>query len=75
MYIKVKVKTGSKKEAVKKLSKDRFEISVREKAQRNEANLRVREIIARELGLSLGKVKILTGHHSPSKIFTVDAPQ
>jgi len=66
------VKAGSKKEFVKKLSGDLFEISVREKAERNQANVRVRELVAKELKVPIEKVKILTGHHSPGKIFVVD---
>jgi uncharacterized protein YggU (UPF0235/DUF167 family) len=71
MYIKVRVKTGSKKEIVKKVSEDHFEVSVREKAERNLANTRVREIIAEQVGLTVRKVKIIKGHHSPSKILSI----
>lgn len=73
MYIKVRIKTGSKREIIKKISEDHFEVSVREKAERNLANTRVREIIAEELGLSIRKVRIIKGHHSPSKILSVGA--
>ncbi len=36
------------------------------------ANTRVRELIAEELGVSVAKVKILTGHHSRGKMVVVD---
>jgi uncharacterized protein YggU (UPF0235/DUF167 family) len=46
-------------------------ISVKEPAERNLANTRVREIIAARLGVLLGKVRIFTGHHSRSKIVSI----
>lgn len=70
MYIKVKVKTGAKREAVKRISTDHFNISVKEKAEHNYANTRLLEIIR---NLFHGKpVKIISGHHSPSKIISVE---
>ena len=41
IYIRVKVSAGAKKENLKKIKNDHFEISVREKAERNMANARV----------------------------------
>ncbi len=71
MYIKVHVVAGAKKELVTKRGPDSYDISVREPAERNLANRRVLELVARELGLSVGKVRIVSGHHSPSKILSV----
>ena len=71
MYIKVQVVAGAKKELVTKRGPDSYDISVREPAERNLANRRVLELVARELGLSVGKVRIVSGHHSPSKILSV----
>ena len=62
---------GAKKELVTKRGPDSYDISVREPAERNLANRRVLELVARELGLSVGKVRIVSGHHSPSKILSV----
>jgi uncharacterized protein YggU (UPF0235/DUF167 family) len=72
MYIKVKVIAGAKKENLLRISEDHFEISVREKAERNMANARVCEIIAEFFTVSIGKTKIISGHHSPGKILSVD---
>ena len=70
MYIKVKVKSGAKREVVEKNSEDNFHISVREKAERNMANNRILEIFR---NMHRGKpVKIVSGHHSPSKIISVE---
>lgn len=71
MYIKVKVTAGAKKESFKQKSKDHFEISVKEEAKQNMANRKVLEIVARELGVPKEKIKIISGHHSPSKILSV----
>ncbi len=72
MYIHVKVRAGAKKELLETLSAGRFAVSVREKAERNMANERVREIVARQYGVPVGKIRLISGHHSPSKIFSVD---
>ncbi len=72
MYIKIKVTAGARKEKLTQISEDHFEISVREKAERNMANVRVREMIADFFVVPVGKTKIISGHHSPGKIFSVD---
>jgi uncharacterized protein YggU (UPF0235/DUF167 family) len=72
MYIKVKVTAGAKKEKFTQTSSDHFEVSVKEKAERNMANTRVREMIAEFFKVPLGKAKLVSGHHSPGKIFDVD---
>ena len=70
MYIKVKVIAGSKKEKTIKNSPDRFEIWVKEPAERNLANTRVLEIVRVKFP---GKnVQIINGHHSPSKLLVID---
>ena len=72
MYIKVRVATGVKKEAWKEISVDTFEASVKEPAERNLANTRVKELAADHFKVSVGKVRIVSGHHSPSKILSID---
>lgn len=52
-------------------TKDHFEVSVRELAERNLANRRIIELVARHFKLPVGKVRIISGHHSPSKILNV----
>lgn len=61
----------AKKELVAKKSPDLYDIAVREPAERNLANRRVLELVARELGVSVGKVRLVSGHHNPSKILSV----
>jgi len=74
MYIKVKVTAGAKKETLEQESPDHFKISVREKAERNMANRRVVELLAENYRLKPHQVKIISGHHSPSKILSIDLP-
>lgn len=72
MYVKVRVTAGAKKESVLRIGENRFDIAVKEKAEQNQANRRVMEIIAREFTIRKGGVRIVSGHHSPSKIISIE---
>jgi len=72
MYIRVSVIPNAKKERIKTISDTRFEMQVKEPAERNLANKRVRTLLAETLGVSVGKVQLVTGHRSPVKMFAVD---
>jgi hypothetical protein len=72
VYIKVKVKTNAKKEKIVKKSEDHFDISVKEPAERNLANKKVLELVRNYFKVYNGKVRIVSGHHSPSKIISLD---
>jgi uncharacterized protein YggU (UPF0235/DUF167 family) len=71
MYIKVHVYAGMKKEQVTKKKDDTYEIVTKAPAERNIANEKVREIIAAEYGVSIKAVRIVNGHHNPSKLLEV----
>lgn len=71
-YIHVKVTAGARKESFKKKSEDHFEISVREKAERNMANNRILELVAEHFKVPVAKVRIINGHRHPSKLIVVD---
>ncbi len=71
MHIKVRARTGAKNEEVKKVSGDHFEVCVREKPKGNMANRRIIELIARQLGVSAAKVRIIKGHRGPSKTLSI----
>lgn len=73
MYIHAKVTAGAKKESFKKKSEAHFEISVREKAERNLANTRILQILAGYFKVPISKVRIVNGHRHPSKLLVVDA--
>lgn len=72
MYIRVRVFPAQKSELVKEVGENRLEIRVREKAEQNLANKRVMEILTEKYGVSLGKIRLLNGHHHPIKLFSVE---
>lgn len=72
MYIKVEVNAGAKTEVVKKNKDDSFDISVRQMPEQNQANKRVLELIRRQFADKRVIIKIVSGHHSPSKIISID---
>lgn len=67
----MKVTAGAKKELIEKIKDDEYRIFVREPAERNLANERVCELVAHEVGVVRPKVRIISGHHSPSKILSI----
>lgn len=69
-YIKVRAKAGSKSEKIEQKSDDYFIISVKEKAEMNMANKKIIAIL--QDFFNTKKIRIISGHHSPSKIFSVD---
>ena len=73
MYIKIRAYPESKKELFIKESPDHFEVRVREKAEQNQANRRVLELVREHFGSV--QVRIVSGHHSPSKIVSVDGAE
>ena len=72
MYIHVKVSAGAGKESWKQKSPDHFEISVKEKAERNLANNRVLALVAKHFKVPVNKVRIVNGHRHPSKLLIVE---
>jgi uncharacterized protein YggU (UPF0235/DUF167 family) len=72
MYVHVRVTPGGKREFVTKVSDTEYELMVREPAERNLANRRVIELIARVCNTLPKNVKILTGHRSSSKMLSVE---
>ena len=71
MYVKVSVKTGARQESFVAATPDHFEIAVREKPVQNMANRRVIELVARHFKVPASKIRIINGHHSPSKLLSV----
>ncbi len=72
MYIKVTVTPGARKETVEEVGDRTFLVTVRAPAAQNHANTRVRELFAERFAIPLGKVRILTGHRSRSKMLSID---
>lgn len=70
MYIKVFVTPDAKREKVEEKG-ETLVIAVREPAEGNRANTRVRELVAARYGAPLAKVRILTGHRSRAKMISI----
>ena len=68
--VRVRVTAGAKKERFESAG-ERCIIAVKEKAQRNEANERVRELVAAHFGVSVVAVRIISGHRSPHKTLAI----
>ena len=71
-YIHVKVTAGAGKESFRKKTEDHFEISVRQKAERNLANARVLLLVAEHFKVPVKKVSIINGHKHPSKLIVIE---
>ncbi|MCI0597659.1 DUF167 domain-containing protein [Candidatus Parcubacteria bacterium] len=71
-YVRVDARPSAKRESIIETDAKTYTISVREPAERNLANIRVRELLAERLGVPVGKVRMISGHRSPHKIFDVD---
>ena len=71
MYLNVHVTPGAKREKVQELASGALVISVKEPAERNQANNRVRELVAQHYKLPVGKVRLVAGFRSPRKIVSV----
>ena len=79
MYIHLKVTAGAREEnfsprhgGASKLSEDHFEVSVKQKAERNLANARVLQLVAEYFKVPVSKVRIINGHRHPSKLLIID---
>lgn len=65
--VSIKVFAGAKKEKAEWEGSEKARLFVREPAQHNLANTRVRELVAKHFGVPIGAVSLLTGHRSPNK--------
>jgi uncharacterized protein YggU (UPF0235/DUF167 family) len=71
MYIRVSVYPDNKKESVVVLGENRLEIKVKEPAERNLANSRVKELLALRYKIDIKQVRLISGHQSSRKIFSL----
>ena len=72
MYIKIKAVPGAKKELFEQEKENVFKIKVKEPARMNLANKRIIELVARHFKVPTRKVKIVSGHHHPHKLLSVE---
>lgn len=71
MYVHVAVYPGSKRESFTELKPHRYEIKVKELAERNLANKRVKELLAAHYKTTEQEVRLVSGHQNSRKIFAV----
>jgi len=65
MIIKVKVKSGSRQQTIKKISEENYKINLKERAEDNKANLELLKLLKKEFGK---QPRILKGRTSKNKI-------
>jgi len=71
LKVKVKVTPGASKELINEIGENMLEVFVREPAQKNMANNRVRDLIAAHYGAPTSSARIETGHRSRNKIISI----
>ncbi|OJI06854.1 MAG: hypothetical protein COX02_00705 [Candidatus Vogelbacteria bacterium CG22_combo_CG10-13_8_21_14_all_37_9] len=71
MYLKVRVIPDSKADLIEELKADLWRIYVREPAEHNLANQKVLSLVARQKGINPSSIRIVSGHHSRSKILSI----
>ena len=72
MLIHVKVTTEANHYSIEEKRPTAFNISVKEPALENKANRKVVSMLAEHFKVSPAKIRIITGHHAPGKIFEIE---
>jgi uncharacterized protein YggU (UPF0235/DUF167 family) len=72
MYIKVEAVPDAHRERIEQISETRYRVWVREPATRNLANRRIGALLADFFEVKEKQVRLLTGHRSSSKMYSVD---
>ena len=70
-YLKLRVEADAKEDTLVRKSLDTFMVRVREPAQAGRANRAALAMVAKALGLVPGRLRLVKGAHSPSKIVEV----
>ena len=69
--VSVRVKAAARKESISETEKNIFEISVKERAQRGDANSRIRKLLASRYGVGITHVRIVKGYASSKKRYEI----
>lgn len=72
MIVRVRVNAGARKETQITISDNKMQISVKEPAEDNRANDRVRTMLAHHYRVPVGDVRLINGHRHPSKTFEIE---
>lgn len=62
----------ARKEKIEQLDSSSWSIAVKEPALCNLANTRIRQLLAEWYDIPMGKVRLVSGHRSPKKIFDIE---
>lgn len=71
MLVHIKVESEAKEDSVYKKSDTSYIVSVREEAKENMANKKMLFLMAKFFNTSPSAIRIITGHHTPSKIIEI----
>ncbi len=71
MKVIVHVTPGARRELVCQVKEHEFGIAVKQKAERNEANTRVQQLIALQYKVAVSDVHFVTGNRGSRKTFEV----
>jgi uncharacterized protein YggU (UPF0235/DUF167 family) len=71
MQVKVRVTPNASKERFKQVSDFEFNAAIRERPERNEANSRVQQLVARHYNVPVTSVRFLTGMRTRKKLFEI----
>jgi uncharacterized protein YggU (UPF0235/DUF167 family) len=74
MYVRVRMTPAARKESIMRIAEHRYEIAVREPAERNLANRRAATLLADAFKVSPRNVRLISGHRSHTKVFDVSLP-
>jgi uncharacterized protein YggU (UPF0235/DUF167 family) len=72
MYIRANVTADARRDRLEKAKDDSYTVTVRAPARGNQANERVRELVAKEFQVPVAQVRIFSGHRSRSKLLVID---
>lgn len=72
MYVVVWASPGAKKERVLEREDGSLDIAVKEPAERNLANTRIRELVAKHYGAQSKSARIISGHRSGKKVISIE---
>ncbi len=71
MIVRVRVNAGARRETQITISDNKLQISVKEPAADNRANDRVRSMLSVYYRVPVSDIRIISGHHHPSKSFEI----
>ena len=72
MKIFVRAKPGQREALIEKIDAEHFVVSVRERAENNDANFAIMKALAEYFHCPLSAVRLTTGRTSHNKIFLIE---